>query len=100
MNRIRMPCPLPVICLTCCCRRTHDQAQAQPPLALAPRVQGPQDLAQVLQGLAPMDAVVLGVEQVSKKVSVVYGLHFVSKDRYYYNHGNDSSFRVTVVTYL
>lgn len=63
MNQIRMPChPPPVICLTCCCRRTRDQAQALPPRALGPQAQGPQDLA---QGLGPMDAAALGVERVS-----------------------------------
>lgn len=72
MNQIRMPCRPPVICLTCCYRRTRDQAQAQPHLALAPQAQGLQDLAQDLRGLAPMDAVALRVEQVSKKVSLEY----------------------------
>lgn len=62
MNQIRMLCPPPVICLTCCCRRTHDQAQALPPQALGPQAQGLQDLAQVPQGLAPMDAAALEVE--------------------------------------
>lgn len=62
MNQIRMPCPLPVICSTCCYRRTRDRAQAQLPQALGPQAQGPQDLALVPQGLAPMDAAALGVE--------------------------------------
>lgn len=65
MNQIRMPCPPPVICLTCCCRRTRVRAQAQPPRALGPQARGPQDLAPVPQGLAPMVAAALGVERVS-----------------------------------
>lgn len=63
--RIRMPCPPPVICLTCCCRRTRDQVPAQQPQALVPQARGPQDLARAPQDLAPMDAAALAVERVS-----------------------------------
>lgn len=65
MIPIKTPCPRPVICWTCCYRRTLAQALAQPPQALGHQAQAPLGPAQGPLDQGPMAAALLEVELVS-----------------------------------
>ena len=54
MSPTRMPCPPPVTCWTCCCRKTPAQAPAQQPLVQDPQARGPLAQAPAPTAAAPL----------------------------------------------
>lgn len=53
MSPTKMPCPPPVTCWICCCRKTPAQAPAQLPLVQDPQARGPLAQAPALMAAAP-----------------------------------------------